>query len=61
MPDDITLQLDQRTVTGKKVRYLRRDGIIPGNVYGRGLASVAVQAPCGSCGASSAVTTATRW
>ena len=45
MPDDITLQLDQRSVTGKRVRYLRRDGIIPGNVYGRGLASVVVQAP----------------
>ena len=45
MPDDLTLQLDPRAVTGKRVRRLRRDGIIPGNVYGRGLPSVAVQAP----------------
>ncbi len=45
MPDDLTLQLEPRAVTGKRVRRLRRDGIIPGNVYGRGLPSVAVQAP----------------
>ena len=45
MPDDLTLRLDRRSVTGKQVRRLRRDGIIPGNVYGRGLPSVAVQAP----------------
>jgi large subunit ribosomal protein L25 len=44
MPDDLTLQLEPRSVTGKKVRRLRREGIIPGNVYGRGRPSVAVQA-----------------
>ena len=44
MADDLTLQLDLRTVTGKKVKKLRRDGVVPGNVYGRGLPSVAVQA-----------------
>ena len=44
MADDLTLQLDPRTVTGKKVKKLRREGIVPGNVYGRGMPSVAVQA-----------------
>lgn len=44
MPDSLTLQLEPRSLTGKKVSRLRRAGIIPGNVYGRGLASVAVQA-----------------
>ncbi len=44
MADDLILQLEPRALTGKKVRTLRREGIIPGNVYGRGLDSVAVQA-----------------
>ena len=44
MPDPLTLQLEPRSVTGKKVRRLRREGIIPGNVYGRGRPSVSVQA-----------------
>ena len=44
MPDPLTLQLEPRSLTGKKVRRLRREGIIPGNVYGRGRPSVAVQA-----------------
>lgn len=44
MADDLTLQLDRRAVTGKRVRRLRREGIVPGNVYGRGMESVAVQA-----------------
>ncbi len=45
MADDGTLVVEPRQVTGKKVRRLRRDGIVPGNLYGRGLPSVAVQAP----------------
>ncbi len=32
-----TLKLDQRTLTGKKVRRLRRQGIIPVHVYGAGI------------------------
>lgn len=32
-----------RTVTGKKTRFLRRDGEIPANIYGHGMGSVAVQ------------------
>lgn len=36
------LQASSRTVTGKKVAYLRRDGRLPAVVYGRGLASDSV-------------------
>lgn len=32
-----------RTVLGKKVKQLRRQGILPGNVYGNGVESVAIQ------------------
>src|SRR5919199_1295523 len=31
---DISLKLDQRTVTGKKVASLRKNGIVPSVVYG---------------------------
>ena len=34
MSDNISLKLDARTVTGKKVSSLRRDGIVPSVVYG---------------------------
>ena len=43
MADNITLIAQRRELTGKKVRQLRRQGIIPGNIYGRGLESVPVQ------------------
>ena len=43
--DGLTLQVEPRSVLGKTVRHLRRRGIVPGNIYGRGLESVAVQAP----------------
>ena len=43
MPDTYTVEL--RSVTGKAVKRLRRDGTIPANIYGRGLESVAVQLP----------------
>lgn len=42
MPD-VTLQAQRRTLTGKKVGRLRRQGLIPGNIYGRGIESIAVQ------------------
>ena len=42
---EMTLLLDRRAVTGKKVQALRRAGVVPANIYGRGLASVSVQAP----------------
>ena len=43
MPD--TYAVEPRTVIGKKVAILRREGTIPANIYGRGLESVAVQMP----------------
>ena len=43
MPDRYSV--DQRTVLGKRSKRLRREGILPANVYGRGLDSVAVQLP----------------
>lgn len=39
----ITLKLDKRTLTGRKVKQLRAQGIIPANVFGKGIKSVAVQ------------------
>lgn len=43
MAQRATLQAAHRTVLGKKVKRLRADGILPANVYGRGLESMAVQ------------------
>jgi large subunit ribosomal protein L25 len=37
------LPVETRQVTGKKVAALRRSGILPGNVYGKGLDSVSIQ------------------
>lgn len=39
------LKVEKRTVLGKAVKKLRRDGILPGNVYGKGIKSTAVQVP----------------
>ena len=41
MPD--TYAVEPRTTLGKRVARLRRRGVLPGNIFGRGLASVAVQ------------------
>jgi len=38
-------EVDLRNVLGKKVKNLRNDGIIPANVYGKGIDSIAVQLP----------------
>lgn len=35
--DRISLKATERTILGKKVRTLRRDGIVPGHVFGKGL------------------------
>jgi large subunit ribosomal protein L25 len=43
MPD-LDLQVLPREVLGKKVRALRRQGMTPANIYGRGVESRAVQA-----------------
>jgi large subunit ribosomal protein L25 len=37
------LKADERKVLGKKVKKLRREGFLPGNVYGKGLNSYALQ------------------
>jgi len=39
----VTLNAERRTVLGKHVRHLRREGILPANVYGHQKESVAVQ------------------
>lgn len=39
------LEVQKRTVEGKKVRRLRQEGIIPANVFGKGLDSLSVQLP----------------
>ncbi len=44
MGEKITLKLDVRSVHGKKVAQLRKDGIIPGVLYGQGMDPIAVQA-----------------
>lgn len=43
MADRATISATPRSVLGKKVKQLRRQGILPANVYGRGLESAAVQ------------------
>ncbi len=37
------LKAEPRTILGKKVKKLRREGLLPTNVYGKGLSSVALQ------------------
>lgn len=39
----ITLELDPRAIMGKKVKTLRREGIIPVHLYGQGVESRALQ------------------
>jgi large subunit ribosomal protein L25 len=41
--DRITLDAQPRTVLGKKVRFMRRNGIIPINVFGHNVASAALE------------------
>lgn len=44
MGDKITLKLDVREVHGKKVKRLRKEGQVPGVVYGAGFEPISVQA-----------------
>lgn len=37
------LEVSRREITGKKVRFLRREGIIPASLYGHGIDSTALQ------------------
>jgi large subunit ribosomal protein L25 len=43
MADKITLALENRTLTGKKVNRLRREGLLPATVYGKGVGPFTVQ------------------
>lgn len=43
MSEKHTLSLEPRTVLGKKVRRLRRSGVLPATVYGKGVDPIAVQ------------------
>ena len=43
MADTLTISLDPRTLIGKKVKNLRKSGIIPVHLYGQGLDSQALQ------------------
>ncbi|MCL4230703.1 MAG: 50S ribosomal protein L25 [Dehalococcoidia bacterium] len=43
MAERATIAATPREITGKKVSQLRRQGILPANVFGRGLASRAIQ------------------
>lgn len=39
------LTVEKRTIVGKKVKKLRREGILPANIYGKQVKSEAVQVP----------------
>jgi len=41
----LKLAVEKRKVTGKKVKKLRREGILPANIYGKGIKSLSVQLP----------------
>src|ERR1700752_578735 len=43
MADRIKVELENRTLTGKKVNRLRREGILPATVYGKGVGPFTVQ------------------
>ena len=43
MADTIKLELENRTVVGKKVNRLRRAGVLPATVYGKGVGPFTVQ------------------
>lgn len=43
MADRLKLDLEERTLIGKKVNRLRRAGILPATVYGKGVSPLAVQ------------------
>lgn len=42
-----TLKAEKRKITGRKVKKLRRVGILPANLYGKDVKSVALQVPLG--------------
>ena len=45
MGDKINVTLQARTLQGKKVAQLRKEGVVPGVIYGQGLDPILVQSP----------------
>jgi large subunit ribosomal protein L25 len=43
--DKITLKADKRTIKGKKVKNLRKQGLLPANIYGKDIKSETIQMP----------------
>lgn len=43
--DTLQLKVQKRTITGRKVKNLRIKGILPGNIYGKGIKSQTVELP----------------
>ncbi len=43
MSDNLTLTVDARTVIGKQVSNLRRAGVLPATIYGKGFGPITVQ------------------
>lgn len=43
MAERVTVSLEPRTVLGKKVKTLRRSGVLPATVYGKGVEPISVQ------------------
>lgn len=43
MAEKITLSVDKRKVSGRAVKQLRRDGIVPANLFGKKIKSEAIQ------------------
>ncbi len=41
----LTLKAEKRQTTGRKVKKLRREGLLPANLYGKGVKSMALQVP----------------
>jgi large subunit ribosomal protein L25 len=48
MATRLEMSAQPRTVTGKKTRFLRREGAIPAHIYGHGTASQSVQVNAGA-------------
>jgi large subunit ribosomal protein L25 len=45
MSQKVKLNVNQRTIAGRKVKQLRRNHILPGNVFGKGVKSIAIELP----------------
>ena len=44
MADKLKLKLEPRKTLGRKVKAMRNQGVLPGNIYGKGIKSLSVQA-----------------